>query len=260
MSHQGTGFGVRGKAGALPVSVCALALIALMGCGGGSPAADEGGGGGGGGPPAAPQPARNTYDVDALGIPKFVSSDYIDLAPIYRVSKFRSGTGHDYSDDFESCRSMKHYYQPQTPSDWSAVRIYAPVTGTVESLLPEWAGTQVRIQSQAYPAFVFILFHVNPSPSLAVGDSLVAGQQIGTHIGSQTSSDIAVRVATPTGSKLVSYMSVMTDALFANYQLRGVSTRDDLIVTRAARDADSLQCTGEAFGTFGTLENWLVLN
>lgn len=41
---------------------------------------------------------------------KFITTDYIELDKIDRVSKFRSGIGHDYRDDAESCRSMKHYF------------------------------------------------------------------------------------------------------------------------------------------------------
>ena len=52
------------------------------------------------------------YDLDSMRTPIFASSDYINLAKISRVSRFRSGEGHDHSDDFESCRSMKHYYHP----------------------------------------------------------------------------------------------------------------------------------------------------
>ena len=42
------------------------------------------------------------FDLDTERIPIFVSSDYIDLSKIYRISRFRSGEGHDNSDDFES--------------------------------------------------------------------------------------------------------------------------------------------------------------
>jgi hypothetical protein len=241
-------------------------LLTLVACGGGSGAADgavggsggdTGGGGGGTPPPAAPS---DTYDVDALGIPKFVGVDYIDLAQIYRVARFRSGIGHDYADAFEFCRSMKHYYQPKGTVDWSTVAVYAPVSGTVDMVFAEWAGTQVHIKSQDYPAFVFVLFHVNLGTPLTVGDNVVAGQTLGTHVGSQTMSDIAVRVNSPSGMKLVPFISTLTDSLFLAYQARGVSARNDLIITKGARDADPLNCTGETFGTSGTLENWVTLN
>ena len=55
---------------------------------------------------------NDVYDVDLYGIPKFVNINYIELYKIYCISKFRSAIGHDYSDDFESCRSMKHYFHP----------------------------------------------------------------------------------------------------------------------------------------------------
>jgi hypothetical protein len=72
-----------------------------------------------------------TYDVASNGIPKFVADDYVYVASVGRISKFRSGAGHDFSDDFESCRSMKHYYEPDVV-DWSTLGVYSPV---VHSLL-----------------------------------------------------------------------------------------------------------------------------
>jgi len=178
-----------------------------------------------------------------------VTADYIELDRISRISKFRSGLGHDYSDSYESCRSMKHYFVPKS----YPVKIFSPVRGTVDFLTPEWAGTQVGIRAGTR---TFIIFHVNVLAALQVGDSLSAGQQIGTHIGSQTMSDIAVRE----GNRLVSYFRVMTDSVFQRYRNRGVSSRDDLIITKEARDADPLSCTGETFQSQGNLPNWFDLN
>lgn len=203
---------------------------------------------------------NGTYDVDANGIPQFVGVDYIEIDNIYRISKFRSGVGHDYSDDFEVCRSMKHYFQPNGGVDWSTVQIFSPVNGTVSRIYEEWAGTQVQIQSEEYPAFFFIIFHVNLTNSLNVGDLVVAGQQLGTHIGSQTMSDIAVGVSTPTGWKLISYFDVIADSLFQNYQARGLNSRSDAIISREARDVAPLTCNGERFADSGDLENWVILN
>jgi hypothetical protein len=200
------------------------------------------------------------YDVDASGIPQFVTADYIELYNIYQISMFRSATGHDYSDDFESCRSMKHYFQPGENVDWSTVKIFSPVSGTVSKIYKEWAGTQVQIKSEEYPAFFVIIFHVNLTNPLYVGDPVTAGQQLGTHIGSQTMSDIAVGVSTPNGWKLVSYFDVISDSVFQHYQLRGLSSKDDVIISREARDADSLSCDGEVFTDSGNLQNWLILN
>lgn len=205
----------------------------------------------------------DTYDVNANGIPEFISTNYIELAKIQQISCFRSGIGHDYSDDFESCRSMKHYFQPSNTVDWSAVQITSPVTGTITSLMGETltnGGTQIHIQPQAWPAFTVIIFHVQTNNMLAVGNTVTAGQSLGTHIGPQTTSDIAVGVNTPEGYQLVSYFDVMTDSLFAAYQARGVNSRTNLIISAAARDADPLTCdTNGIFLTPGSLTNWVDL-
>lgn len=177
------------------------------------------------------------------------TADYIELSRITRISRFRSAVGHDYSDDYESCRSMKHYFVPGS----YPVKIFSPVAGKIGYLTQEWAGTQVGIQAGSR---MFIIFHVNVSASLKVGDSVTAGQQIGTHVGSQTWSDIAVRE----GGRLLSYFDVMTDAVFQRYRNRGVGSKSDLIISKAARDADPLTCSGDAFLTQGTLPNWIYLN
>ncbi len=205
-------------------------------------------------------PIPSGYDFETNGIPKFAADNYIELSKITRISKFRSGEGHDYSDSFEACRSMKHYYQPYSNVSWADVKIYSPVAGKIEKLDVEWAGTQVHIVPDAYPDFKIILFHVNLNPSLVVGSKLVSGQQIGTHIGSQTTSDITVSVNTTKGFRLISWFDIMTDALFDQYKNRGILTRSSVIISKADRDASPLSCTGEAFANKGIIENWVNLN
>jgi hypothetical protein len=237
-----------------------VVLVVLAACGGGSPPQQStsptgsGGPGGGGGGSTTP-----TYDVDALGIPKLVTTDYIDLASIERISHFRSSIGHDYADDFETCRSMKHYFQPRASVDWSTVAIFSPVQGTIDLTRDDFAGKQIVIRAQSQPAFTFVIFHVNPSISIANGTPLTAGQPLGTHIGSVTMSDIAVWVQTPAGRKLLSWFDVMTDGLFQAYAARGITSRQSAVITRAERDADPLTCSGETFTSLGTIANWLQL-
>lgn len=155
---------------------------------------------------------------------------------------------------------MKHYFKPKGNVNWGSIMISSPVKGTVVRIDEEWAGTQLRIRSEQYPAFYFIIFHISLTNPLKVGDVVAEGQQLGTHFGAQTQSDMAVGVSTPNGWKLISYFDVMTDQLFQTYQARGVISRSDLIITREARDADPLNCSGETFGTSGTIENWITLN
>jgi len=209
--------------------------------------------------PPAVDPEEDIYDIDALGIPRFVQTQYIDLPKIWRISRFRSGVGHDYSDDFESCRSMKHYFQPKTGLDWSAISIVAPVSGIITELYPEWAGTRVALQSRQYPAFRFVLFHVQVKAGIKEGDRVEAGEALGCHIGSQTWSDIAIRVQTPRGNRLISYFDVMTDSLFQRYRARGVPSPNRFIISPDARDRDPLNCHGDQFEDAGNIANWVIL-
>lgn len=203
---------------------------------------------------------NDVWDIDKNGIPKFVATDYIELAGIYRISKYRSSIGHDYSDAFEHCRSMKHYYEPLSGIDCATIRIFSPVTGVITRVDQEWAGTKLEIASDTYPAFRFSIFHIYVPIVPAINDKVQAGQQLGTHIGSQTMSDIAVMVndATRQG-RMVSYFEVMTDAVFAEYAKRGVSSRDTMIISKQLRDLNPLTCAGDTFLTTDTLENWVVL-
>lgn len=138
------------------------------------------------------------WDIERDGVPQFINFNYIELAKIGCISKFRSAVGHDYSDAFEHCRSMKHYFEPRGDVEWTTVKIFAPVSGTVTRVEPEWAGTKVEIESADYPAFRIVIFHINLSIQLVVGDKVTAGSQLGTHISSQTYSDIAVIANDPT--------------------------------------------------------------
>ncbi|MEO6446396.1 MAG: hypothetical protein ABIZ91_06865 [Gemmatimonadaceae bacterium] len=245
--------------------VTALGCACVGACGAGSPAAPAQSPTPNGPPPPAPAPAPTpkpaTWNVDSLGVPRIVSTDYIDMSRITRISRFRSSAGHDNADDFETCRSMKHYYVPAVMAEAGQIAIRAPVTGTVTRLIQEWAGTQVHLTSAQYPAFTFVLYHVKLSSPLDTGRTLTEGQSLGTHIGEQTSSDIAVVVATPGGRRYVSWFDVMTDGLFARYVARGVAERSAFIIARAERDADRLTC--DSIGTFltrGALETWVQLN
>lgn len=86
---------------------------------------------------ARPAPA-DVFDVEAA-LPRFLGHDVIELGKIARVSRFRSGIGHDYADNVETCRSMKHYFQPRSGIDWASVRITAPTAGTLVRIDEEWA-------------------------------------------------------------------------------------------------------------------------
>jgi hypothetical protein len=207
------------------------------------------------------QGPSDIWDIDNDGIPKFVDTNYIELSKIYRISKFRSSVGHDYSDFTESCRNMKHYFQPSGGVDWSTVKIYCPVSGTITRVEDEEYGTKVEIMSDEYPAFRFQIFHITLATTRTVNEKIEAGAYLGTHIGSVTYSDISVIVNDPTKQgRMVSYFDVITDKVFSEYQSRGISLRSDLIISKALRDANPLTCSGDAFTSADPLECWVTLN
>jgi hypothetical protein len=223
-----------------------LALLVLGGCGGdGKKSA----------------PPSDVWDIDKDGIPRFVATDYIDLDRIHQISRFRSSAGHDYSDAFEHCRSMKHYFEPLSGTDWSTIPITSPVAGTFTRVEQEWAGTKLEIASAAYPAFRFVIFHVTPAQAFAVGDAVGAGQALGTHVGTQTMSDVAVIVNDPTHQgRMVSWFDVITDGVWQAYAARGVPDRAALVIPKAERDANPLTCSGDVFTSADALEVWVVLD
>lgn len=204
--------------------------------------------------------SNSVFDAEAHGIPRFVEADYIDLSRIASISKFRSGEGHDYSDDFESCRSMKHYFKPRADIDWATVRLFSPVTGVIVRIEEERAGTKLDIQVDKFPAFIVSIFHVKLIAALRPGDKVAAGQILGTHIGRQTYSDVAVCVNTPKGRKLVSYFDVMSSRVFQGYRARGLASQDVAIISKESRDADPLSCQGDKFTSRSHGQDWIVLS
>ncbi len=205
----------------------------------------------------------STYDLEALGPPRVLSANYIDLSKIGRVSRFRSTVGHSYVDaSGETCRSMKHYYEPKAAVDWTKVDVYAPTSGTIFHIAPDGiAGYRVLITPRDLPVMQVQIFHVNLDSGLVLNSWVEAGHHIGTHASSATTSDIATSIGGKEVGTLLSYFDVMTDSVFAEYQARGVSTRQDAIITKQERDADPVPCTGEdQFTVHGTLPDWLVLN
>lgn len=215
-----------------------------------------------------------SYDIDGNGIPRFVDTDFTQLDQIASISRFRSAIGHSYQDDFESCRSMKHYYRPyDIYRENGVVAIHSPVKGMILDIRDEGHGAstdltnkQIHIQPEDQPAFTIIIFHADLiDDSFISGRHVTAGEQLAfarmyyedlnEHA---TNFDIAVRVNTPSGSRLVSYIDILSDEIFNTYLARGASSRQDFIISQEARDADPLQCDGERFLVPGTLDDWFT--
>ena len=203
--------------------------------------------------------------IDENDLPRFIQSDFIDLDKIYSISKFRSGSGHDFSDNTETCRSMKHYFNtqstsegeeernenngfPKPPTQSKAIDIFSPVDGKIVKIEEDQTsvGKQVYIVPDKATNFKVRLFHIYLLPGIDKGSKIKAGQKIG-EIGIYQNTDIAVEIRTGMSRKFASYFQVMPDEVFAKYQARGVKSRDQFIFTKEKRDANPLSCNGELF-------------
>ena len=75
---------------------------------------------------------KNLESWADVELPKFITASHVKISDTAYVSKFRSSAGHDFSDSFEGCCSMKHYF---VAIDFYGTRftqpIYSPVDGVV---------------------------------------------------------------------------------------------------------------------------------
>jgi hypothetical protein len=208
--------------------------------------------------------------------PKFVNVDYTELDKVTSISRFRSGIGHDYSDSFELCRSMKHYYVPfDEYRDNYQIQIFSPVDGVIDSIVDEQHGhsgglinRQIRIKSDLYLGITIVLFHIDLiSNDIQVGKHVNAGELLGfAHMYYPELNefahdfDIAVWFQSQSGLKYVSYFDIIIDELLQEYINRGVTSRSDLIISQEERDNDPLQCDEDGiFLDPGTIPNWVDL-
>lgn len=203
------------------------------------------------------------YNLAALGPPRVLNANFIDLSRIKRISRFRSTVGHSYVDTSgETCRSMKHYFEPYDSVDWTTVDIFAPASGTILEIAPDGAwGSRVVLRPESSAALRVAIFHVTVDSGIVKNSWVEAGQHIGRHASGQTLCDIAVSIGGKEEGTLISYFDAMTDEVFAQYQARGVANRQALIITRAQRDADPVPCVDEhQFTVHGHLPDWVLLN
>lgn len=211
-------------------------------------------------------PTENNRQNDTTAPQNLIQADFIDLDRIFSISKFRSGSGHDFSQGSdETCRSMKHYFNvqwtregqnltdqnngiPPKPDGKNDINIYSPVDGKVVSIPSEQMpiGEQINIEPDSDPSLTIRLFHVYKLEGIKKGSTLKAGQKIGV-ISQHQNTDIALIRRKGFKTEYLSYFNFMPDSIFAKYQARGVKTRDDLIITKEYRDANPLKCNGEQF-------------
>lgn len=209
--------------------------------------------------------------ADLKNPPKFIQAEFIDLSKIGSISKYRSGEGHDFSGNGETCRSMKHYYTPiarsndaakqangekelpPAPTPNTEIAIYSPVDGKITQISQEHTpiGEQIYIKADGYRGYNIRLFHIYKDPGIKAGMKVKAGQRIGS-ISELSGTDIAVEAGLFGRGGYVSYFDVMADSVFVAYQARGVGSRSDFIFTKEFRDAHPFKCNGEEFAENNT--------
>lgn len=224
------------------------------------------------------QPLNN--QVDLSNLPKFVHHNFIELDKISKISKFRSATGHDFSNGINetgSCRSMKHYFEPigiddafwqkmkkgkVSKSDFPTVKYFAPVPGIIVDMRPATnmfgdQENQFILQSTEYPNINFLFFHVITDENLQLGSKVEAGDFLGT-ISPGNSGEIGVSVNLHSNEQLVSFFELIDNSVFSKYQARGVKSRQDFIISKEERDKKPLKCDPDDPEKF--IGNWLTSN
>lgn len=183
-----------------------------------------------------------------------ITTNYLSLSSIESVSKFRSGAGHDFVDEFEACRSMKHYYNFDGGLSFAARAsepYYSPVDGEITAISVEGTGTTVHLRPSSAPYLYVEIFHVDLDPALEVGSMVNSGDQIGTHFSYGAdggNSDIAVWVRRPDGYRLISQFEIMSAGVLSEFTARGVTDwSTELYFETTAPHLSSLQCDNQEF-------------
>ena len=206
-------------------------------------------------------------NFDPTNISKIARFNFTELNNFSRMSKLRSGVGHDYSSwtsehdpSGMNCKSMKHYFIPKgvprqnslyatTPHsfEWMSTKFFAPMDGTITAVnytdTPDGREAQFSILSSEYPGYYISFLHIRLLPGLVKGSSVTAGQQIGTLGNEQAWGEIVAEVHFSRDSKaLISFLQVATDEVLQLYKDRGVTSAEDVIITKEERDANPLAC------------------
>ncbi len=202
--------------------------------------------------------------INLSNIPKIVHYNFIELDKISKISKFRSGYGHDFSRGFNetnSCRSMKHYFMIKgiddafwsryhegkvTKAEWPTVKYFAPVSGVIvdmrssENMFGE-KENQFILESDKYPNIWFGFFHVLVQKNISRGSKVHGGEFLGT-ISPGNDGEIAVTINPNSDNQLVSFFKLLDANVFSKYQKRGIDSREEFIISAKERDENPLIC------------------
>lgn len=211
-----------------------------------------------------------------LGGQPEVVANVVNLDKVKEISKFRSCNGHVVvpTDNRETKRNMKHYFGQKDEYSNTAdkVEIYAPFDGYISSWRPNESGennANLWVTKSPFPLgrWGVSVDHVAKLENLKVGDRVKAGQLIGYAdlSGNHYSFDFiysrpripTVRIdnwSSPYGN-LDSIFNHMSDKVWAEYQKRGIVSKDQIIISKESRDANPCVYQGSGPYFIGG-ENW----
>lgn len=219
--------------------------------------------------------------------PPILISNLVDLDKIEKISRYRSCAGHVTvpQDQRETKRNMKHYFwvKPEYQKA-NAVELYAPFDGFVTDIRDEpELGLEGEIAIVPKNMFAFLppigrwsfsIQHIYVHKDLRRGSEVKAGDFIGYAASDQRvggSFDVVyARFGFPLKKidnwtapfkDLDSIFNHMSDEVFAEYQNKGVASKEDFFISKEHRDQNPCQYDGEGpyFSNQEDAENWILL-
>ncbi len=219
-----------------------------------------------------------TDPYDEIGEFPFIEARWlVEYDKIWGISKFRAGVVNDYSDDFESCRTMKHYFsvKPEYRSP-GEVRVLSPLFGggIVTDITPfdpanpnALEDVQISFSSVYNQGYRVIISHIDLDAGIKVGDYFEAGDPLGyIHISDTEPGiipkdmDIAVHVNTLTGVRYVSLLKcdprIKDD--YGYFRQFGNVHKDRFVISKEERDQNPLTCNGGWYSQLDTIGDWVT--
>jgi hypothetical protein len=223
-------------------------------------------------------------DIDPNNPPRFITSNFMDIDNIFIISKYRSCIGHSAEANGEKCRSMRHIFGGQNePSSqfssadnkWEKIHnrptidnsfnIYAPIDGLITDVTrtnykdfdenrPNGIGGTIIIRSLKYPGYFVRIDSVFPDENLKFIHKVKSGDKIGV-ICKQCPGEINVGYNYIGGERGISFFAAMNDDVFAQFQKRGMKSRDDAIITKEYRDSHPFKCADPNNETSEIIDN-----
>lgn len=219
--------------------------------------------------------------------PPQIVANFTELDKIEKISKYRSCAGHTTvpQDEREMKRSMKHYFlvKPEYLGD-DTVAIYSPYDGFVASIRQDRAeGLEGEIWIAPKNIFAvlppvgrwsFSVQHINIREGLKRGSEVKAGELIGYAAvagGNRNTFDVVYAKGALTPKRIDNWLGPFTDLdsvfnqmsekVFAQYQEKGITAKEKLIINKEERDQNpcAYKDNGPYFLNQEDPENWAVL-